>query len=740
MSGGQGDDHFASVAVAVPVRRLFTYRVASHLQGEIDRGTRVRVPFGHRKVVGTVVEWPTARPASDVEIKSVEKVVAGARRLPPEILELTRFVADYYLCSWGEAIEAATPPAVVLRPRYAVRRLPAGDPAELPRRSSARRRLLESLPEDGTPLPLSKLAPAERRAVPALRARGWVEVVEVEPLLPLEPPRAARDATGPAEAGPPLTPPQAQAFSVLAAALSRGGYAPFLLFGATGSGKTEVYFRAAREALDRGRSVLYLVPEIGLTPLLLAQVERRFPGAAALLHSGLTRRERHATWESVRQGHKRLVVGTRSAVFAPLADLGLIVVDEEQDGSYKQEEMPRYNGRDMAIVRGRATGAVVLLGSATPSLESFQHARSARYRLLRLGGRVLERPLPSVRMVDMRLEYERAGEITPLSVDLVLALRACVERGEQALVLRNRRGWAAALLCPTCGDRVTCSRCSIAMTWHRKAGRLRCHYCMAEERFPESCPSCGALQLEPVGEGTEKIEEQIQEAVPAATVERMDRDTLRKQGAHATLLGRFARGEIDVLVGTQMIAKGHDFPAVTLVGVLSADQTLGMPDFRAGERTFQLLTQVAGRAGRGERPGTVVIQAFDPEHPLLRQAATQDYEAFFDREIRYRRALAYPPLSALVKIVVADKEEYNARHWATLVGEALRREGGERLRIGGPGPAPIERLKGRWRHQILVRTVGRRHLIAAVDRALEATEGKVPRRAIAVDVDPYSML
>jgi primosomal protein N' (replication factor Y) len=323
---------------------------------------------------------------------------------------------------------------------------------------------------------------------------------------------------------------------------------------------------------------------------------------------------------------------------------------------------------------------------------------------------------------------------------LIDQLRDRVARGEQTLILRNRRGWAAALLCATCGNRVTCKRCSIAMTWHLSARRLRCHYCASEERHPECCPTCGAESLQLIGEGTERIEDRIRQIVPDARVERMDRDTIRRRGAHEALLMRFERGEIDVLVGTQMIAKGHDFPRVTLVGVLSADQSLGLPDFRAGERTFQLLTQVAGRAGRGERPGTVVVQAFDPDHPLLRQAAVQDFEAFFEHEIRYRRALRYPPLSALVKIVIVDKEEHHARHWSNVVADALRREAGERLVIAGPGPAPIERLKGRWRRQILVRTAGRRRLIAAVDRAVDSVTGKVPRRAILVDVDPYSML
>jgi primosomal protein N' (replication factor Y) len=460
----------------------------------------------------------------------------------------------------------------------------------------------------------------------------------------------------------------------------------------------------------------------------------------ALIHSGLSKRERYDAWLRARDGHSRLVVGTRSALFAPIPDLGLIVVDEEQDGSYKQSETPRYNARDLAVVRAREERAVLLMGSATPSMESFQHTRAGRYGLLRLGGRILERPLPTVRFIDMRREFARSKQVKPVSDELASELRACVDRGEQALVLRNRRGWAAAVFCPTCGSRVLCPNCSVTMTWHQSAARLRCHYCGNAEAFPSACPTCGAEALKLLGEGTERIEDIIRDAVPGATIVRMDRDTVRGRGAHQKLLHRFDRGEIDILVGTQMIAKGHDFPRVTLVGVLSADQSLGLPDFRAGERVFQLLTQVAGRAGRGERPGGVLIQAFEPDHPLLRQAAAQDYEAFFDAESRYRRALRYPPYSALVQLIVVDREASRARLWAGRLAEVLRGEGRGKLIIGGPDPAPLERLQGRYRQQILVRTAGRRRLITAVERALRAVEGQIPRRALHVDVDPYSLL
>jgi primosomal protein N' (replication factor Y) len=421
-------------------------------------------------------------------------------------------------------------------------------------------------------------------------------------------------------------------------------------------------------------------------------------------------------------------------------DLGLVIVDEEHDPSYKQEDAPRYNGRDVAVVRARLASVPVVLGSATPSLESFQHARQGRYVLLPLGGRVEHRPMPDVELIDMREEFRSRGDVTPLSRPLAAALVDCLARGEQALILRNRRGWAAAILCPACGERVTCRRCSLALTWHKKERRLRCHACGASQPLPVACPSCGGTDLRELGEGTERIEDEIAKVVPGARVQRMDRDTVRARGAHENILRKFDLGEIDVLVGTQMIAKGHDFPRVTLVGVLGADHALGLPDFRAGERAFQLLTQVAGRAGRGRLTGRVIAQAFDPGHPVLLHAAKQDYEAFFDAELRYRRALRYPPLAALVQIIVAEAREAQAWRIANDVGAALEAASAGRLTITGPGPAPIERLRGLYRMQILVRSAGRRRLVETVAEALLPFEATAGRRAIHVDVDPVSLL
>lgn len=732
-------ERFAAVAVAIPRRRLFTYRVPPHLEPRLRRGLAVRAPLGPRQVIGHVVEWPARPPADGVDVKPLGAVLDDRPSLDPEILELTRFVSDYYLCSWGEAIETALPPKAP-PPSVArmVRRRAGADPGSLPARATALRRVLESLPADGAAVALGRLPERDRRLARDLEARGLVERFERESS---EAPSSARDA---GSGGPPArvtpTAAQARAIEVLAPALERRRYAPFLLYGATGSGKTEVYLRAAEKVLAAGGSALYLVPEIGLTPLLVRRLARRFPGVLAVLHSALSARERHDSWRRIRRGQARLAVGTRSAVFAPLRDLRLIVVDEEQDGSYKQADQPRYHARDLAVVRARRRDAVIVLGSATPSMESYHHAHTGRYTFIPLGGRIEDRPLPSVRIVDMREEFREIGEVRAVSRALAGALAECASRGEQALVLRNRRGWAAALFCPACGERVACRRCSLALTWHRAERRLRCHVCDFETVRPEACPRCGHDDLRFLGEGTERVEEDLRAMLPGVRVARMDRDTVRRRGAHQALLERFERGDVDVLVGTQMIAKGHDFPRVTLVGVLSADQSLGLPDFRSGERTFQLLTQVAGRAGRGERPGTVIVQAFDPRHPAITEAAAQDYEAFYAREIRYRRALRYPPITAMVRILVTDPRPSRAAEWAEVVAEALRESGSGRLLLAGPGPAPVERLRGLHRQQILVRTAGRRRLVGAVDRALGRALERVPARAVHVDVDPLAVL
>jgi primosomal protein N' (replication factor Y) len=510
-----------------------------------------------------------------------------------------------------------------------------------------------------------------------------------------------------------------------------------LLHGVTGSGKTEVYARLAEHVVAAGKRVLMLVPEIALTPAVAARFQRAFGGRVAIQHSGLSDGERYDQWTKIRDGATDVVVGTRSAVFAPIDRLGLVVVDEEHDSSYKQEETPRYHGRDVAVMRARQAGALALLGSATPSMESYQNALGGRYEPLALVNRILDRPLARVRVVDMRQEYAASGPDVILSVPLVEALRERLARREQAVLLLNRRGYAAAVFCRQCAATVECPNCSVSLTVHLAAGRARCHYCNYSMALPKQCPRCAGPYVERMGFGTERVEAEVASLLEGVRVARLDRDTVRRRGAIVSLLDRFAAGEIDVLVGTQMIAKGHDFPRVTLVGVISADVGLGLADFRASERTFQLLTQVAGRAGRGETPGEALIQTLYPDHYSIRHACRQDYRAFFDEEIRYRTAMRYPPAVALVNVVVRGPSFRDAMEGATDLARRVRTPAAN-FRLLGPAPAPFVRLRGEHRAQFFLKGSARGPMRHAV---LEAMKSKPDlKRRVTIDVDPVSVL
>lgn len=534
-----------------------------------------------------------------------------------------------------------------------------------------------------------------------------------------------------------FTDEQAAAFERLQLLAATGTFTTVVLHGVTGSGKTELYLRLADTVRRSGRAVLMLVPEIALTPAVAGVFRATFGERVAIQHSGLSDGERHDQWQRIRRGDVDVVVGTRSAVFAPLRSLGLIIVDEEHDGSYKQEESPRYHGRDVAVVRGSQAGALVVLGSATPSLESFHNAEIGRYALVTLERRVLDRPMAAVRIVDMRAEYAESGPDVILSRALSEAVADRLEKNEQSIVLLNRRGFASAVFCRQCASTLECPNCSVSLTVHLAAGRARCHYCNHSTGIPKVCASCAGPYLEQIGFGTERVEAEINNRFPGARVARVDRDTIRKRGAITSLLSRFGAGEIDVLVGTQMIAKGHDFPRVTLVGVVSADVGLGLADFRAAERTFQLLTQVAGRAGRGEIRGEAVVQTLYPNHYSIRHACRQDYAAFYAEEIAFRRGMRYPPSVAMINAVVKARTREGAMHDAGEIVKALR-VGGESFRVLGPAPAPLNRLKGEHRAQFFLKGTHRPTMRQALQAVLSARP-EIRRRTI-VDVDPVSVL
>jgi primosomal protein N' (replication factor Y) len=617
---------------------------------------------------------------------------------------------------------------------------PAGGADQETPQGPRQRIVLRTLEEAGGRLAVPDLlerARADRSVLRSLLKRGLARIESVEsPRLPL----ALEQPPGPALNLRP-TEDQRRAIEAIEGLIAGRRFATCLLHGVTGSGKTEVYLRAIEAAVARGRRALYLVPEIGLTPLLARRMRARFGEVLALLHSRLSEGERYDEWRRVREGRAQVVLGARSAVFAPIADLGLIVVDEEHDSSYKQDEYPRYHGRDLAVVRSKMAGAVVVLGSATPSMESYFQAQRGKHRLLELPERVGAAGLPPVERVDMRREFEEVGRESILSRRLAGALAERIGRKEQCLILLNRRGFSTFALCRACGEQVECRRCSIAMTLHLRERRLRCHYCDDSRRVPETCPRCGSAHLHFGGTGTERLEEVLRAALPGARIERMDSDTVRGRGSAERLLMRVETGEIDVLLGTQMIAKGHDFPNVTLVGVLAADALLGLPDFRAGERTFQLLAQVAGRSGRGERVGEVIVQAYDADHHAIRAAAEHDYAGFAAKELAFRKVMNYPPYSALAALLVKDRSFDRARGRAAAVARIVRGLGSRSLQVLGPAPAPLERLRGEYRVQILLKAASRAEMqgalaamLAELDRRRERVEDLV------IDVDPVSIL
>jgi primosomal protein N' (replication factor Y) len=544
---------------------------------------------------------------------------------------------------------------------------------------------------------------------------------------------------------------QMEALGTIVAAMEKGGFRPHLLYGVTGSGKTAVYFAAMQRALDAGRSALLLVPEIGLTPAMAGQMVAAFEGEVALLHSQLTPEERAEQWHRIRRGEARIVVGTRSAVFAPMVKLGLIIVDEEHDSSYKQEETPRYHGRDVAVMRAKLNEAVVVLGSATPSLESWANAEKGRYARVEMRQRVMDRPLPAVELVDMREEFRETGQEQIFSRKLIEETQSTLDRGEQVILLLNRRGYSSTVMCRSCGEKIECENCAISMTYHKPVSgndavaqpgqRLECHYCGFRRSVPAKCPKCESEHLYFLGVGSQQGEERLQELFPAARIGRMDRDTVRGRGDMERLLARLHGGEINLLVGTQMIAKGHDIHGVTLVGVVGADFQLGLPDFRAAERVFQLLTQVSGRAGRGDLPGKVLVQTYHPDHYAIGFAALHDYPGFVAKEMQYRKWMHYPPFAVLANVVVQSEKLEEAAAWSATLGRWFQQARLDKVRVLGPAAAPIVRLKRIYRYHFVLKAERRQALGETLRRLLAYAETQgIARRNLMIDVDAVHLM
>jgi primosomal protein N' (replication factor Y) len=579
---------------------------------------------------------------------------------------------------------------------------------------------------------LKDLEEAVKNASSAARslARKGIVTLQPETVAPTASIRARHD----------LNPAQQAAFQQIREAIHAQRFQTFLLHGVTGSGKTEVYLNAIETALAAGRSALLLVPEIALTPQMAGQFFARFGDRVAILHSAFTDVERSEQWRRIRSGAASVVVGTRSGVFAPVRNLGLIVVDEEHDGSYKQEETPRYNGRDVAIVRAQGAGACVVLGSATPSLESRYNAEKGKYTLLELPGRIEARPMPQVELIDMRQEFLETRRQETFSRKVIEALGRRVENGEQTIVLLNRRGFASFVACRACGERVQCINCALTLTFHKRDRRLLCHYCGYAEKVPSQCPKCASEHIYFLGLGSERVEEELHRAFPAARIARLDRDTVTGKRHYETILQDFREGNYDMLVGTQMIAKGHDIPNVTLVGVISADVGLGMPDFRAAERTFQLLTQVAGRAGRGSVPGIVLVQTINPDHYAVRLAAAQDYQGFYEKELNFRRMMHYPPFAAMANVLVRSEKKEMAMRMSTDLGFLLNPPP-EKLRVMGPAEAPVPRLKSEYRYQFLIKAASRKALNELLQKIRAyAIDNKWGATALVIDVDPLTLM
>jgi len=595
------------------------------------------------------------------------------------------------------------------------------------------KKLVETLASLGGTVPVETLQALEvpRTTLSTLVKRGLVEITEQPATFAV-----SRSRPRPSRPEFEFTPAQSSALAHLRESVAARKFFGMLLHGVTGSGKTAVYLAGMRSVLETGRSAILLVPEIGLTPAVAADLHQVFGDEVAILHSALSDAERAEQWHRIKRGEARMVVGTRSAVFAPVSDLALIIVDEEQDSSYKQEETPRYHARDIAVVRASMANAVVVLGSATPSLESYFNAKKNKYALVELPDRVEQRPLPEVEIIDMRQEFQETGHEQVISRKLASEIKERLERKEQVMVLLNRRGYSPVVLCRTCGKKLECKNCAISLTHHKRDHKMVCHYCGYTAPVPKVCAHCGSEYVYFLGTGSEKLEELLHGMFPQARIARLDRDTVRGHEDFESTLNALSEGELDLLVGTQMIAKGHDIHAVTLVGVVGADAALGLPDFRAAERTFQLLTQVAGRAGRGNSPGKVILQTYFQDHYAVQFAAQHDFAGFYEKELRFRSWMHYPPYSALANVLIRSDKLDDALQWSGLLGKWFEKTRHEGVRVLGPAAAPITRLKRDYRYHFILKSPSRERLNTTLRAMLvHAAQQKIPRTQVIVDVD-----
>ena len=756
-------EKFARVIVPGPFKEPLTYHLPDELVDLIAPGSRVLIPLQRRTVTGVVLDIIKENPA--VKTKAIIDQLDDRPLLDRHLLKLLQWIAHYYLAPLGEVLATLLPP----NSRRQSRRMAVLKRDDISTLDEPCKQVVAELIRHKGKSSIKTLSQvfsgqSIERTLARLESLSAIEIVDHLPKQRRKGdaiPSANSEAAAESEAGFALTEEQQTALDVISKRIENGGFETFLLHGVTGSGKTEVYIRAMERVKNFARRSLILIPEISLTPQLLDRLNARFPERVGVLHSALTSAERWAQWRQIARGEIDVVVGARSAVFAPIPDLGLIIVDEEHDSSYKQEEGVRYNGRDVAVVRAKQLDCPVILGSATPALESYENCRQGRYRLLEITRRVEQRPLPSIETVDLRFQprgAEPASNREPavaakesdpdrrlISAVFAEALKENLLAGYQTLIFLNRRGFANFLQCSLCGYVWRCPYCSVTLTLHLKQQRLACHHCDYRRPTTDVCPHCDNPTLGAIGSGTERIEQALTRLVPHARVARMDRDTTGKRGSHEEIIRRWEKGEIDILVGTQMVTKGHDVYGVTLVGALLADLSLNLPDFRAAERTFQLLSQVAGRSGRGNNPGRVIIQTYAPDHYAIQHLVSHDYKSFFAAECEFRRALNYPPFSRLVNFRLDGPKQSEVEKRAHSLARRLRElqtdsaKFGQQIELLGPAAAPIEKLRNRYRWQLLARSKQSSTLLEFARRARELMPSAHGVR-LHVDVDPYSML